>query len=101
MNTGINSVPADENRKVRLHVQHDEHGHQNVLAQMGAGPTSDPKPRFRTLVLALRNIGNHTGTREIEVHGRFRAPLCRRVGRGTFCDINGCNGKIRDFSSKF
>ena len=37
MNTGTNTVSADQNRKVQLLVQDDEHGRQNVATQMGTG----------------------------------------------------------------
>ena len=67
MNTSTNTVSADQNRKVQLLVQDDEHGHQNVATQMGTGRAADPEPGFRTQVEAPRMAPDHFRTREIDI----------------------------------
>ena len=80
INTGTDAVSADQNRKAQLLVQDDEHGLQIVPTQMGAGPTSDPKPRFRTQDEVPGYPDYHLRTRETDLGRPFalhRGAVCR------------------------
>ena len=67
INTGTDAASADQNRKVQLLVQDDEHGHQNVATQMGTGRAADLEPGFRTQLEAPRMALGHFRTREIDI----------------------------------